>query len=152
MADVNTARNREAHRTLHRWSRTFESIGSQGPTKRAMSAIGVLVVSSTIERMDKEMSPSGRAHRALTPGYVARKVADGYSPRIWQRTGESKRKTQVLRSTRKSVIIAINTPYSGWADTDGRVPRPVLGVDAQDRKAINNILTRDLKQQIDKGT
>ena len=148
----NTAVNRAAGRTLRRWRDTFSAIGSQGPTQKAMAAIGAQIVSSTIERMDEGVTPSGSAHKPLTPEYEARKRAQGYSADIWQRTGESKRKVQVIRATRKSVIVAINTPYSGWANSDGRVPRPVIGMSSEDTKATERILLRDVKQQLDRMT
>ena len=162
---ANTARQRIGTYVLRRWERTFMDVGSKGPTRKALQGIGALVATSTIERMEKAVTPAGKAHKPLSAEYVARKTArrkvtsasgkartvKGYSAEIWQRTGESKRKVQTKNVTRKSVIVVINTPWSGWADSDGRVPRQVLGTSREDREAIERILTRDLGEQIDRG-
>jgi len=144
MAGPNTARNYQATRLLRRWSKRFEEVGSEGPTMRAADTIAALKVASTIERMDAGVTPRGVPFKPLTAAYVKRKGHDIF----WQLSGESRGKVQATVVTRKSIIIVINTPWSGWANSDGRVPRRVLGNSREDTKAIRRILLHDFKQQI----
>ena len=70
----------------------------------------------------------------------------GYSDKIWQYTGESKRRTVVTRATAKAVVCVINTAYSGYVQkgTEHMPPRPVLGMSAEDRRIVTRILEQGI--------
>lgn len=171
---MKTGRTSTGRETLRDWEKRFRSVGANLPGPETMAAVGAHVVSATLERMERAVTPEGRPHKPLSEEWVRRKVygtssegraakvqrrydraeargkpvkrrrgyksRGGYSPKIWQYTGESKRKVQVLRASAKGVVVVINTPYSGYANDE----RPVLGLSREDRLAIDRIFNRAL--------
>lgn len=171
---MKTGRRSTGGATLRDWAKRFRAAGANAPGPEAMAAVGAHLVASTLDRMERAVTPEGRAHKPLSEEWVRRKVygtssetraakiqrryeraeargkvykrkrgyksRGGYSPKIWQYTGQSKRKVQVIRVTSTGAVVVINTPYSGYADDQ----RPVLGLSREDRLEIGAIFNRAL--------
>lgn len=135
--------NHQARMRLESWAARFEAAG-KGLSPQAQQAIASYMTKITIDHMNRAQTPLGVPHKPLTPPYVKRKLRQGYSPNIWQRTGESKKKVKTVVKSPTKIVTTIDTPYSGYAHR----LRRVLGQSYDERKVVLRIIKLDYARQI----
>lgn len=109
----------QASRVLRQWATRARRCARTPITNAMRAAVGALLEASALERMDRAVSPDGTPHRPLSEAYAARKQRQRGHRKIWQLSGDSKRRLRVT-VTPAGVVLIINTPYSG-AVHDGAV-------------------------------
>lgn len=142
---------------LRLWSQRCRQVAAEPVSEQAKEAVASLLQRSASVRMDQAIAPDGTAHKPLSRRYAKRKQRQRGHSRIWQLTGESKRRTDTF-VTDTGVQQVINTPYSG-AVHDGATftvhakPRSAAAVEKH-RKAVASRTRRfekALREQYDES-
>ena len=110
-----------------------------------MEEIGEYMILATDMRFEKEIDPSGKRWRRLSPFTLEMKRAEGKILKILQRTGLMRSRVNYQADSEK-VVVGVNDLKAAKHQLGRGVPkREFLGVSEEDREEIINIIEDNIQ-------